>query len=196
MLNWIRGLALLRFPEIVRDLGERRFHLQRIEEIQSSASGCKIDRDIRMIGYRKDLCDLSDRVNICGGTILAFGDELNGFGRISIGAETWIGEYNNLRAGGGDIVIGSGCLISQFCSLVASNHGTSRGTPIKDQTPPPHKRGVIIGNDVWIGASAIITPGVAVHRGAIVGAGSVVTRDIPEYEIWAGVPAKRIASRD
>ncbi|MFV0595792.1 CatB-related O-acetyltransferase [Shewanella sp.] len=52
-----------------------------------------------------------------------------------------------------------------------------------------------IGNDVWIGHGAIIKQGVNVSDGAIVAAGSVVTKDIPPYEIWAGVPARKIKTR-
>ena len=53
----------------------------------------------------------------------------------------------------------------------------------------------IIQNDVWIGIGAIIKAGVTIHNGAVVGAGSVVTHDVPAYEIWAGNPAKQIRRR-
>ncbi|HDZ8876661.1 hypothetical protein J4G66_16215 [Aeromonas dhakensis] len=52
-----------------------------------------------------------------------------------------------------------------------------------------------IGNDVWIGANAIILPGVTIGDGAVVGAGAVVTRDVPDYAIVVGVPAKVIRQR-
>ena len=97
--------------------------------------------------------------------------------------------------GAGDIVIGAGCLISQFCTLVASGHGTDRNMPIQNQTPPQERRGITLGDDVWLGAGVTITPGVEVGTGAIIGAGSVVTKDVAEYEIWAGVPAKQIGLR-
>jgi acetyltransferase-like isoleucine patch superfamily enzyme len=53
----------------------------------------------------------------------------------------------------------------------------------------------VIGPDVWIGARAIIRAGVRIGRGAIVGAGAVITRDVPEYEIHCGVPGRRIKDR-
>jgi len=56
-------------------------------------------------------------------------------------------------------------------------------------------RRTVIGQDAWIGCGAIIKTGVHVGRGAIVAAGAVVTHDVPEYEIHAGVPAKRIGQR-
>ncbi len=192
---WFRGLALLRHAELMYDLGERRFHLQAIAGIRARFPTCKVDRDLRLVSYLEDRLQLADRVTLSAGTILAFGDQHNGFGKISVGQGTWIGEYNNLRAGGGDITIGAGCLISQFCTLVASNHGTARDIPIQQQPPAEDRRGVTLGDDVWLGAGVTITPGVTIHSGAIIGAGSVVTKNVPENEIWAGVPAKRIESR-
>lgn len=192
----LRGLLLLRYPELVHDLGERRFHLNEVSRIRSSVSNCRIDNDIRLIGFDPTRLRLQDSVSICGGTVLAFGDRLNGFGHIEIGQKTWIGEYNNLRAGGGDIVIGSDCLISQFCTLVASNHGTVRDQVMRQQAPRADRRGVRLGNDVWLGAGVTVTPGVTIGNGAVIGSGAVVTRDVPPIEIWAGVPAKKIGERE
>lgn len=54
---------------------------------------------------------------------------------------------------------------------------------------------VVIGNDVWIGAGAVIRRGVTVHDGAVIGAGAVVTRDVPAYTVVAGVPARPLRRR-
>lgn len=59
----------------------------------------------------------------------------------------------------------------------------------------PEKRNTLIDRDAWIGAGSIVMAGVTVGRGAIVAAGSVVTKDIPPYEIHGGVPAKKIKNR-
>ena len=59
----------------------------------------------------------------------------------------------------------------------------------------PKKQHTLIDTDAWIGAGSIILSGVTVGRGAIVAAGAVVTKDVPPYEIHAGVPAKKIAER-
>ena len=53
----------------------------------------------------------------------------------------------------------------------------------------------IIENDVWIGANVLVKSGVTIHNGAVVGMGSVVTKDIPAYEVWAGNPAHFIKKR-
>lgn len=59
---------------------------------------------------------------------------------------------------------------------------------------PQSVRPVRIGNKVWVGRQSMILPGVTVGEGAVIGAASVVTRDIPPYTVWAGNPAKFIRS--
>lgn len=54
---------------------------------------------------------------------------------------------------------------------------------------------MFIGNDVWISANSVITRGVTIGDGAVIGAGAVVTHNVPPYEIWAGVTAKKIGQR-
>ena len=76
----------------------------------------------------------------------------------------------------------------------ASNHNfKDLSTPMKFQG---HSGGnIVICNDVWIGANATIVPDVCIGKGSIVGAGAVVTKNIPEYSICVGVPAKVIKKR-
>lgn len=87
----------------------------------------------------------------------------------------------------GGITIGDDCLIGQQVVIATLNHDQNpkkRG----NMTPAPVK----IGNRVWIGAHATILPGVTVGDGAIVAAGAVVTKNVPENTVVAGVPAKII----
>jgi len=193
--NWMRGLRLLRYPELIAWLGREQSRLMQLQSIAAQGTNIKLSEYAHLIGWSDNLLRLSDGVSIGQGTVLAFGDELNGHGAIDIGRNTWIGEYNNLRSGGGDIRIGRDCLISQFVSIIASGHGLSRKESIMVQVPPSTKRGVVIGDDVWIGAGATILPGVTVSSGAVVGAGSVVTRDVEQFSIVVGVPATVIGTR-
>ncbi|UJR80413.1 Galactoside O-acetyltransferase [Sandaracinus amylolyticus] len=114
---------------------------------------------------------------------------------LEIGDDTYVGSHNNLRAAGGAITIGRKCLISQHVTIVAANHGTSRLQPMKDQPWDVTRTGVRIGDDVWVGAGAVILPGTTVGDGAIIAAGAVVSRDVLPYQIVGGVPAKVIGER-
>lgn len=109
----------------------------------------------------------------------------------SIGAGTGINPNAMLM---GDVTIGARNLIAPNVVFAAGNHGMlPNGVPMIQQqgTHEP----IVTGDDVWIGANAVITGGVTIGQGAIVGAGAVVTRDIQPYDIVAGVPAKRIGNR-
>lgn len=115
---------------------------------------------------------------------------------LTIGNNTYIGEYNNIRAAGGSISIGNNCLISQHVSIVSSNHGHKQNQLIYDQPWALENNFIIIKDDVWIGANSVILPGVTIGLGAIVGAGSVVTKDVPNYAIVCGNPARIIKYRE
>lgn len=116
-------------------------------------------------------------------------------GLLEIGESTSIGEFNNIRAAGGKIIIGKKCLISQFVTIVASNHNIDKKYIIMDQGWDENKTDVTIGNDVWIGAKSVILPGVTIGDGAVIAAGSIVNKDVAPYSIVAGVPAKFIKTR-
>lgn len=120
---------------------------------------------------------------------------LNDNSYLEIGEGTYIGELNNIRAAGGFICIGNHCLLSQGISIIASNHQISPNALIKEQLWDTEKINVVIGDDVWIGANSVVLPGVTIGNGAVVGAGSVVTKNVPQYAIIAGNPAKIIKNR-
>lgn len=115
--------------------------------------------------------------------------------RIIIGDNTYIGEYNNIRAAAGTIMIGNNCLISQHVTIVSSNHGLSRNFLIRKQPWCSKVNTVTIDDDVWIGANSVILPGVHLCTGAVVAAGSVVTKDVPAYGIVCGNPARLLKYR-
>lgn len=115
--------------------------------------------------------------------------------RFVVGNGTYIGEYNNIRVAGGEIIIGQNCLISQHITMVSSNHSISKTLQIKNQSWTTEKNFIHIGDDVWIGANSVILPGVTIHDGAVVAAGSIITKDIPPYAIVAGNPARILKYR-
>lgn len=109
---------------------------------------------------------------------------------LEIGDNTYIGEHNNIRAAGGRIVIGNHCLISQHVSIVASNHQIRKDRLISEQGWDEDRKDVTICDDVWVGSNAVILPGVTINKGAVIAAGSIVTKDVPQFAIVAGNPAK------
>ncbi len=96
---------------------------------------------------------------------------------------------------GGSIKIGDHVMIGPNVVLRASNHHFAR----KDMTidAQGHQPGsIVIKEDVWLGANVVVVPNVVIGQGAIVGAGAVVTKDVEDYTIVGGVPAKKIGVRD
>lgn len=114
---------------------------------------------------------------------------------LSIGNHVFIGEYNNLRIGGGKLIIGNNVSISEHITMVVSNHGMKKDLLHQQQHWDTNRTGIIIEDDVWIGANSVILPGVTIKKGAVVGAGSVVTKDVPSYAIVCGNPAHVIKYR-
>jgi len=98
--------------------------------------------------------------------------------------------------GHGGVNIGNGVRIAAHTVIIPANHNAAAdGTPLYQSGMSA--KGIVIGNDVWIGAGARILDGVRIDNNAVVGAGSVVTRPVPAYATVAGVPARLIRnSRD
>ena len=115
---------------------------------------------------------------------------------IIIGRNTYIGENNNLRAADGLINIGNNCMISQGVTIVTSNHGIAKDIPIAKQNWHSKKAKITIEDDVWIGANSVILPDVIIRKGAVVAAGSIVTKSVPEYSIVCGNPARILKYRE
>lgn len=169
-----------------------------IERLVAKYEGCRIDpRAVIHVGKSCTL-QLGRDVTIGALSILAVEPDLHAgpgdYAVLEIGDSTYIGEANNLRAAGG-IRIGANCLISQGVSIISSNHSSKLGLPITEQPSRTDKKGVTIGDDVWIGTNSTILPGVTIGKGAIVAAGSVVTSSVREYTIVAGVPARFLKAR-
>jgi len=95
----------------------------------------------------------------------------------------------------GPITIGRDVMMGPEVVVYTSGHEfNATDIPMMDQGPTETKP-VVIGNDVWIGRRAIIMPGVTIGDGCVIGAGAVVTKDIPPYSVAVGVPAKVVKSR-
>jgi acetyltransferase-like isoleucine patch superfamily enzyme len=116
-------------------------------------------------------------------------------GAVQIGAGTHIQPRCQLTSYAAPIEIGSGVDTAPACAFYSSDHGMAPNTPIRRQ--PMRSRGpIVVGDDAWLGYGVIVLSGVRIGKGAVVGAGSVVTRDIPDRGIAVGNPARVLRLRD
>lgn len=114
-------------------------------------------------------------------------------GNIKIGDRTSINRMG-LILGSGNVEIGNMVRIGPSVTITSSNHVFSdRNKPIVDQGI--ECKPVVISDDVWVGANATIMAGVFIGKGAVIAAGSVVTKNVNAYSIVGGVPAKVIGTR-
>lgn len=95
---------------------------------------------------------------------------------------------------GGEILIGRSVMLGPNVVVRASNHASAR-TDITIWQQGQTGGRIVIGDDVWVGANAVIVPNVTVGSHVIIAAGAVVTKDVPDYAVVAGVPARVIADR-
>ncbi len=128
---------------------------------------------------------IADRVRILRDTTLETGFN----GSLSIGEKTWIHPRCQINAYKSSINIGSNVQIAPNCALYSHNHGIAPGKHILQQ-PLQTKGDIIIGDYSWLGVGVIVLSGVKIGKGAVIGAGAVVTHDVPEGAVAAGVPAR------
>ena len=111
------------------------------------------------------------------------------FGPITIGEHTSIGSHSVVCAMG-EIIIGQSVLIAGGCSISGGMYHTE-GTDLPIVEQGIYTRGpVSIGDGSWLGMGVIVLDGVTIGKGCVIAAGAVVTRDLPDYAVAAGVPAK------
>ena len=138
--------------------------------------------------------------------------------RIVIGAECSIDSFVKIKpsGGSGDVVLGercylnSGCvlysgngirigndvLIAANCTLAPVNHAyRDRQLLIREQGFGPSRGGIVIEDDVWIGANCVLLDGAVLRRGCVVAAGSLVRGELPAYSICRGTPAVPVDER-
>ena len=132
----------------------------------SIGSRCRLGTDLELRTMEHGIIELADDIRINRGCTIT------SYSNVSIGNFSIVGEYSSIRD---------------------ANHGIKRDEPMRYQ---PHTSSPIeIGEDVWIGRGCCILPGVSIGNGSVIGANSVVTKDIPAGVIAAGVPAVVIKER-
>lgn len=131
-------------------------------------------------------CDIQNSVDF------RIGSPFNNDCTITIGDRVFIGRCCEFVCST-NITIGNDCFIASNTTINDTGHEYAKHTKIKNQPITTAK--ITIGDDVWIGTSCVLLQGITIGQGSIIGAGSVVNKSIPEYEIWAGIPARFIKKR-
>lgn len=148
--------------------------------------GFKLIRAFRSFIASKTLDSAGRKINI--EYMADFGTGRN----IKIGNRSGLGIKCRVR---GPLEIGDMVMMGPDVMILGGGHNNGRtDIPMIDQGVP-NSAETIIGSDVWIGARAIIMPGVKIGNGVIIGAGAVVTKDVPNFAVVGGVPARIIKYR-
>jgi len=147
-----------------------------------------IDSGVTILGFEN--ITLGDNVNFMKNSYIYSHDN----GELTIGNNFTMNSNSQLGASFGKIIIGNDCAIASNCVLRAANHNfDSIEMPFRDQG---HTYGeIILEDDVWIASNSVVTANTTIKHGSIVGASSVVTKDVEEYSVVGGVPAKLIKKR-
>jgi len=142
-------------------------------------------KNIRRFICRRIFKKTGKNVNIEHGVFFASGRD------IEIGDNSGLGLNSRIM---GPLKIGNDVMMGPDVMIFTQNHETGRlDIPMRLQTAP--KKSVVIEDDVWIAARAIILSGITIHKGAIIGAGAIVTKDVPEYAVIGGNPGRIIKYR-
>ncbi len=149
---------------------------------------------------------LADLEPSCRGTRLVVGAECRidsfvkikpagGTGDVVLGERVYLNSGCVLYSGHG-IRIGNDVLIAANCTLAPVNHAYQRRDQlIREQGFSASRGGILIEDDVWIGANCVLLDGAVLRRGCVVGAGSVVRGELPAYSVCRGVPAVVVGER-
>ena len=158
-----------------------------VEELAALGEGTVLEEGVRIFH--------PDRVWIGAGVYVGHDAILKGYhaGALHIGDGTWIGQQCFFHAAG-DLRIGKNVGVGPGVKIITSMHREAgRATPILHA--PLAFAPVTIEDDADLGVGAIVLPGVIIGRGAQVGAGALVTRDVPAYAVVAGNPARILRER-
>ncbi len=145
-------------------------------------------------GLSRDGLVLGDNVRIREHAWIQATSQLHHLGKgLVIAENTYIGPRSIIGAGGG-VAIGRNVTLGAGVDLLAENHAFADPDRLISEQGVT-RQGIVLEDDVWVGNDAIVLDGVRVGRGAVIGAGAVVTRDVPPSAVVAGNPARAIGQR-
>ena len=144
---------------------------------------------INALGHPNNKINIKDRARLERGVDIRSLHDTH----IIIDENAYIGPYVVI-AGTGDIKIGKNCLIAPHCGIFANNHIFSDPTRLIEEQGTTSK-GIVIEDDCWLGHNVTVIDGVKIGKGSIIGAGSVVNKNIPPFSIAVGTPVRIIRNR-
>lgn len=159
-----------------------------------------------VISPNAQVSDLADIEDSTRGTVIAVEEGVvidsfvkikpaGGTGNVRIGAHSTVNSGVVIYTGNG-VDIGRHCAIAANCTFAPVNHEyRSRDALITEQGFMPSRGGIVLEDDVWIGANVVLLDGAIVRQGCVVGAGSLVTGELPPYTINVGTPTRVVGKR-
>ena len=157
-------------------------------ELKSCGVGVSFGENLTIQGYHR--ITIGKKTSIMSGSYLYANDN----GLLDIGDNCSFNHNVFLGAAGGEIHIGNDVLIGPNVVLRAAEHIFDN--PDRPTRQQGHRGGtIVIGNNVWLASNVVVTTNVKIGDGVVVGAGSVVTKDLPAMTVCVGVPAKPIRKR-
>ena len=167
-----------------------------LRNIATDTDKAMLYNDLRKASEKKVYNDYKEKYSIHSSFIFK-GEKivLYGEGNIITGQNSYIGNYSTIQVGEGQkVIIGNNCSISHNVRIYTTSVDSNQD--FNSDSPKKMKRGdVVICDGVWIGANVFINPGVTIGENAIVGANSVLVRDVEPFAIYGGVPAKFIKKK-
>jgi acetyltransferase-like isoleucine patch superfamily enzyme len=138
----------------------------------------------RWLEMQKDR-QIKESMHFCGKDVKLYHPVIfYGAEALDIGDNTSVAPFVHIWCGG-RVIIGARCMIGSHAAITSLTHNYGAPEMWKTIEAAP----VVIGDDVWIGSHAVILPGVKINNGAVVGAGSIVSKDVPENAVVYGSPA-------
>jgi acetyltransferase-like isoleucine patch superfamily enzyme len=159
-------------------------HLMAVETVELGR-GCFIAPTARIFAEPGRPVVIGDGCSIAADAFL--------HGPITLAEGVSVNARASLDGGAKGIAVGKGTRIASGAVLYAFDHGLEPERAVREQ--PVTSRGILIGEDVWIGANAGVTDGVRIGDHAVVAMGAVVTRDVPAWAMVGGVPARMLGDR-
>ncbi len=118
---------------------------------------------------------------------------------IKIGKYVHVASFTHINIGSGKVILGDYSAVSSGAKILGGSNkhdGKSMSATAPSNMQVVERKTTILREYAFLGVNSVVMPGVTIGKGAVIGAGAVVTKNVPDYEIWAGVPAEKIGKRE